>query len=824
MKKLSLFLALGFAVSMISVQAQTTFGGPHVIVGSAVTYGPKSVFPTDIDGDGDMDVISASDNDNKIAWYENTDGMGTFGKQKVITANAMGACSVFSADLDGDGDMDVLSASGLDNKIVWYENTDGSGTFGMQEDIAIETNNPSSVYSADLDGDGDMDVLSASFGDNKIAWYENTDGDGIFGDQQVITTEAHHARSVYSADIDGDGDMDVLSASFQDNKIAWYENTDGSGTFGTQQIISTVTSGANSVYCSDLDGDGDLDVLSASTFLDINNIAWYENTDGLGTFGTQQVITTDALGSSSVYSADIDGDGDMDVLSASFLDDKLVWYNNTDGLGTFGIHTVITNTADAAIAVCCADFDGDDDMDILSICANDQIIVWYENTDGEGLFGVQQFITTSANGSCSVHSADFDGDGDADVLSASRLDNNVTWFENIDGNGTFMAKQIINTFATGVNTIYSADLDGDGDLDVLSASSIEDTLAWYENTDGYGTFGPQQIISDPSDGEGVRSVYTADLDGDGDMDVLSAFLFGSLGWYENTDGIGTFGPRQLLYGTGTVIYSADLDGDGDMDVLAASSWDDQIFWFENTDGSGTFEDFQIISTHAYGVQSVSCSDIDGDGDLDVLSASADDDRIEWYENTDGSGYFGFQQVITSAADGAQSVYSADLDNDGDMDVISASSEDDKIAWYENTDGAGTFGIQLVISSDALHAVSVFCADINGDGALDVLSASEWDSKIAWYENNLETSIETVNQNGISTYPNPTSSFITIDNEQLTINEIEIMDITGKVVLKSSNDITSKTSIRIDLSGFENGIYLISIQTENEVFTEMIIRE
>jgi len=159
-----------------------------------------------------------------------------------------------------------------------------------------------------------------------------------------------------------------------------------------------------------------------------------------------------------------------------------------------------------------------------------------------------------------------------------------------------------------------------------------------------------------------------------------------------------------------------------------------------------------------------------------------------------------------------------------MDVISASSEDDKIAWYENTDGAGTFGIQLVISSDALHAVSVFCADINGDGALDVLSASEWDSKIAWYENNLETSIETVNQNGISTYPNPTSSFITIDNEQLTINEIEIMDITGKVVLKSSNDITSKTSIRIDLSGFENGIYLISIQTENEVFTEMIIKE
>jgi len=799
-----------------------------VIIENTVTNGPNSVFPSDIDGDGDMDVISASSGDNKIAWYENTDGMGTYGHQQVITTDAMEACSVFSADLDGDGDMDVLSASGLDNKIAWYENTDGSGTFGTQQVITIDANYPYTVYSADLDSDGDMDVLSTSIIDNKIAWYENTDGAGTFGLQQVIATDAMDAYSVYSADLDGDGDMDVLSALNQSNKIVWYENTDGSGTFGIQQTISSGVYGANSVYCSDLDGDGDMDVLSASAPSTYPTypykIAWYENTDGLGTFGTQQVITTDALGVCSVYSADIDGDGDMDVLSASPGDNKLVWYNNTDGLGTFGTHTVITNTADGAKVVCCADINGDGDMDVLSVCASDHTIAWYENTDGEGNFGLQQLITAAALGACSVHSADFDGDGDVDVLSASGSDNKVAWYENTDGNGTFMAKQIINTFATGVNTIYSADLDGDGDLDVLSASSIEDTLAWYENTDGYGTFGPQQIISDPSDGDGVRSVYTADLDGDGDMDVLSAFLFGSLGWYENTDGIGTFGPRQLLYGAGTVIYSADLDGDGDMDVLAASSWDDQIFWFENTDGSGTFEDFQIISTHAYGVQSVSCSDIDGDGDLDVLSASADDDRIEWYENTDGSGYFGFQQVITSAADGAQSVYSADLDNDGDMDVISASSEDDKIAWYENTDGAGTFGIQLVISSDALHAVSVFCADINGDGALDVLSASEWDSKIAWYENNLETSIETVNQNGISTYPNPTSSFITIDNEQLTINEIEIMDITGKVVLKSSNDITSKTSIRIDLSGFENGIYLISIQTENEVFTEMIIKE
>ena len=134
-----------------------------------------------------------------------------------------------------------------------------------------------------MDGDGDLDVLSASQADDKIAWYENTDGAGSFGSQQVISTAADEARSVFAADVDGDGDLDVLSASEVDDKIAWYENTDGAGSFGSQQVISTAADGARSVFAADVDGDGDLDVLSASA--DDDEIAWYENTDGAGSFG-----------------------------------------------------------------------------------------------------------------------------------------------------------------------------------------------------------------------------------------------------------------------------------------------------------------------------------------------------------------------------------------------------------------------------------------------------------------------------------------------------------------------------------------------------------
>ena len=107
--------------------------------------------------------------------------------------------------------------------------------FGSQQIITTNANQATSVYATDIDGDGDMDALSASQDDDKIAWYENTDGQGNFGSQQIITTNADKAISVYAIDIDGDGDMDVLSASQYDNKIAWYENTDGQGNFGSQR-------------------------------------------------------------------------------------------------------------------------------------------------------------------------------------------------------------------------------------------------------------------------------------------------------------------------------------------------------------------------------------------------------------------------------------------------------------------------------------------------------------------------------------------------------------------------------------------------------------
>jgi uncharacterized repeat protein (TIGR01451 family) len=728
------------------------FGQPQEI--AQTTYRPFDVYTADIDGDGDLDLLSASTGDNKIAWYENLDGNGNFSPQKIITNSAEHAYSVFSIDIDGDGDMDVLSASVYDDKIAWYENIDGNGSFGPTRIISTLADDPRSIYSCDIDNDGDMDVLSASSEDNKIAWYENIDGSGGFSAQQIISTNTEWAETVYASDIDGDGDMDVLSASYIDDKIAWYENTDGNGNFSQEQIITTAAWGANTVYTSDIDGDGDMDVLAASEQND--KITWYENIDGNGNFSQEQIITSIAHGAFSVFSIDIDGDGDMDVLSASSDDHKIAWYENTDGNGNFGPEIIISTSAQCAKAVYSCDIDGDGDMDVMSASFSDNKIAWYENTNVNGNFGEQQIVPAKTDSPESVFSSDIDGDGDMDVLSASSYDDMIAWYENTDGNGEFGEQKVITTSAISARCVYSSDIDGDGDMDVLSASYLDDKIAWYENTDGNGNFGPQIIIS--TNAVYARSVYSCDIDGDGDMDVLSASSGDNkIAWYENTDGNGTFSTEQIIttLALGTVsVYACDIDGDEDLDVLTTSPDNNKVTWYENINGDGNFSTEIIITNNLIGANSVYSCDIDGDGDMDVLSASYTDDKIAWYENTDGDGNFSINHTVSTSALDARAVYSCDADNDGDMDVFVASSLE-SIIWYENIDGNGTFGEKHIITNSAAISRSVYSSDIDGDGDLDVLSASAQDDKIAWYENLFDSSyilegsvFFDYNQNGI----------------------------------------------------------------------------
>ncbi|MGE3807125.1 MAG: FG-GAP repeat domain-containing protein, partial [Gemmataceae bacterium] len=444
-----------------------------------------------------------------------------------------------------------------------------SGVFGSQNTISTAANSAQSLFAADVDGDGNMDALSASFSDDTIAWYEN-DGSGNFT-LHNITTTANGAQSVFAADVDGDGDTDVLSASFYDNTVAWYEN-DGSENF-TEHTITTAANGAYSVFAADVDGDGDLDVLSASFYDD--RLAWYEN-DGSENF-TEYTITSAANGAKNVFAADVDGDGDLDVLSASRNDDTIAWYEN-DGSQNFTAHT-ITTAADGAQSVFAVDVDGDGDTDVLSASANDDTIAWYENDGSENF--TAHIISAAADSARSVFAADLDGDGDIDVLSASASDDKIAWYEN-DGSQNFTT-HIISTAAFGTRGVFAADVDGDGDLDALSASNDDDRIAWYENlgnlyineilVDPAGTDAPNEYVElrGPA-GQSLDGVFLMFLEGDsgstlgeintsgtGNLIDLSGFSIGSNGFLVIVDASGASShPYSIAPGT-TVVSIDGLD-------------------------------------------------------------------------------------------------------------------------------------------------------------------------------------------------------------------------------------------------------------------------
>ncbi len=727
-----------FLLSIFYLKSQTFFGNQNIIM-STEARGPFSVYASDLDGDNDLDIMFAAFSGDRVAWKENIDGNGNFGKAEIISDIGNPTC-VFACDIDNDGDNDVLSAHRFADKIVWFENTDGSGTFGDQHIISTSVDSPESIYACDIDGDGDFDVLSASAADNKIAWYENTDGLGNFGSQQIITITAYSVNSVYSCDIDGDGDFDVLSASAADNKIAWYKNTDGFGNFGDQQVITISANGASSVYACDIDGDDDNDVLSASNT--DGKIAWYENTDGNGTFGEQQIIYTSAnnYGANVVYACDIDGDGDQDVLSGIAYESGISWYENTDGIGSFSEQKNISTNVMSPQSIYTGDIDGDGDIDVMSASFEDSKISLYENTDGQGNFGEQIVLTPSITNPTSARSGDIDNDGDQDVLSASSQDDKIAWYENTDGIGEFGEQKVICDSAMYAVSVYAANIDSDGLIDVISASQNDGKIAWYKNTDGLGNFGEQQIITDTE--EYISTIYPCDLDSDGDNDILCSTVDDKVSWYINLDGNGNFSSEQIIAVTADGPYSvhaADIDGDGDLDIISASKWDHKIAWYENTDGLGNFGNENIISNTASFVASVFSCDLDTDGDNDVLTAtnSMSEDKISWFENIDGAGGFGDEQIIDNS-ENINSIYASDIDNDGDIDILMTDDEENKLVYYINEDGSGNFGNEQIISDIEEEPKSVYVCDIDGDGDQDVITSSKGSSpqysKVVWYEN------------------------------------------------------------------------------------------
>ncbi len=357
----------------------------------------------------------------------------------------------------------------------------------------------------------------------------------------------------------------------------------------------------------------------------------------------------------------------------------------------------------------------------------------------------EHLVAGGFGGSRSVYAADIDNDGDMDLMGAAFADNDITWWENLDGEGLSWEEHIIEPDFGRAYSVHAADINGDNNIDVLGASYGEHKINWWDNSDGQGTFAVSHTID--GDFSGALDVYTCDMDNDGDIDVVGGSYSGDERWWENEDGTGlswtahSIGGGDSAYG----IYPADIDDDEDIDILCAYYYSMGIGWWENIDGSGTSWSFNVIcgTNNALSAYAI---DLDQDGDLDVVGATAD--GVLWWDNTDGTGNNWEQHYIDESFDDAYEVYAVDIDFDGDNDVLGASHALNKVSLWINTYGTAGSWETCVISDDFSGAQSVYAVDVNNDMAIDIIGASYNAGEIAWWDNPLDPpEIQLISPNG-----------------------------------------------------------------------------
>jgi FG-GAP-like repeat len=321
----------------------------------------SSIIVADFDGDGRPDVAAASLFDSEISWYRNL-GDGAFSPAIVISTAAAGPNCIVAADIDADGRPDIVSASTLDDKIAWYRNTGSAPAtlFGYnpanpvanQRVISRNVDYAYSVTVADVNGDGLWDVVSAGFFDSKVAYYLNLGG-GNFGwtsanptaNQHVISTAAGAPSSVASGDLDGDGIFDLAVTSVNENSLAWFKggyDESGAPTF-TRHVLSTDLPRAYNVAIADMNKDRAPDLIVASPYG--NKVSYFRNmTRDAGAaapfFAPEQVVSSEARGATTVIAADINRDGNLDIVAALLLDNRVIWFAGSgvdeNGNMTFG--------------------------------------------------------------------------------------------------------------------------------------------------------------------------------------------------------------------------------------------------------------------------------------------------------------------------------------------------------------------------------------------------------------------------------------------------------------------------------------------------------
>ena len=677
---------------------------PSFAAQSSVSTGskPASVILGDVNGDGNLDIITANFNSANVSVLLGN-GNGTF-SAKTDFATGTDPFAVRLGDVNGDGLLDIITANkGSNNASVLLGN--GNGTFQTQATFSTGSS-PRSVALGDVNGDGTLDIITANQGSSNVSVLLGT-GNGSFAGQAVDTLNAAQSYSVALGDVNGDGKLDIVAGNRSGSNGSLLLGN-GDGTFQASQVFSA--GGAQCfVALGDVNGDGKLDIVIARAGNDVALVIG----NGNGTFQGPQTVGS-GTNPRSLSLADVNGDGRLDILTANFgstANNASVLLGN--GNGTFqGAANFATGTNPRSAVL--GDVNGDGRLDIVAANYNSDNASVILGTGGSATFATfspQQTFTTG-NGAQSQALGDLNGDGKLDMVTANGGNSTASVLLG-NGNGTFAAK---TDFATGTapRSVTLGDVNDDGRLDIITANRDSNTASVLLGN-GNGTFQTQTTVST---GSSPRSVTLGDVNGDGRLDIITANNNDNNASVLLGNGNGTF-QSQTTVSTGSSPRSValgDVNGDGRLDMITANNSDASASVLLGN-GNGTFQAQTTVSTGS-NPRSLTLGDVNGDGKLDIITANFAANTVSVLL---GNGNGTFQAQSTFATNRPYSVTLGDLNGDGRIDIITANySSDATSVLFGN--GNGTFAAQVSFAAGD-GPLSVALGDLNGDGRLDITTAN-----------------------------------------------------------------------------------------------------
>lgn len=683
----------------------------------------------DIDGDRLSDLIIGGKPSEKLNWYKYPEWSKTTIAVPINEFTTDGELG----DVDGDGDLDiVVPDGGASDNLQWFENPSresGGHTGDPLDPSAWAKHVVGSIGSwgkdvelADFDGNGLLDVAARSPAQAMIFFQKEPDA----WVKLPFTGIDLGNEGMASGDIDGDQHVDLVL------KGSWLRNPGDKDALASEKWITFPIGDMPSSFkalVADINNDGTANVLSSSSE-NVSDIVWWEakGSDPTGEW-SKHVIVEEVEKAHTLQAGDMDNDGDLDVVigQMSTSEDKelAIYFNETGDATVWKKHSV-----DSGIGIhngVIGDIDGDGDLDIFgaNYTGNPPLYLWRNLSTKKKPTGWTYLSVDSKRGArfFGLASGDITGDGFKDVVSGNYFYHNPG--NNMDGRWARV------TFPENVDAMLLVDVDGDGRLDVVAQALPH--VYWLRPEDKTGNNWSATKVASlaPTGHTNSQGYCLAQIVPGGKPETV--FTTGEGLWYLRIPD----DPRSVpwekvqitaMETTEDALGVGDIDGDGDSDVVAAINGNEIHWWINPGDGTNNWENGLIGQTQDW-ADRVVVTDIDGDARLDVV-VTDENGRSE------GAGTFWFKQPTDPTAGGWQrhkafdqastnSMDAADINGDGDIDIITGEHKGKLRTTIWVNQGKGTSWDAHVVDDGKESHLGTRVFDLDEDGDLDIISIA-WD--------------------------------------------------------------------------------------------------